>query len=88
VQIALYKGPWKLVREGRLDDLNYSLHHLERDPVGQLDVSESYPRIKAEMVALLVQMRADLDMQMAAEDSDLGAAESGLKALGYLDGDD
>ena len=87
VRLALYRGRYKIVRRGKPGAFHYTLHDVVADPVGAVDVSAQHPELKAELVALMVAQRGTLDEELANETFDLGAAEAGLKALGYLDED-
>ena len=84
VRLALYRGPWKLIRRGLGEAAVFSLHDLRSDLVGEIDVSAEHPGVRAELEALLVDLRGDLDEIEAADALDLGAQRDALEALGYM----
>ncbi len=87
VRLAIYRGPWKLVRRGLGDARSYVLHDLRNDPVGEVDVAAAHPEVFDELVGILEDLRRELDEIEAQEAGDLGAQADALRALGYL-GDD
>jgi hypothetical protein len=88
IRLALYRGRWKLCRHGKLDAYTYTLHDLETDRVGEHDVSAEHPAVAAELIAMLVEIRGDLDRLLAEQELDLGASRDALQALGYAGEED
>ena len=84
VRLALYQGPWKLVRRGLGDQATFSLHDLTADPVGEVDVAAEHPELFASLRERLEALRGDLDEREAAAAAELGGQAAGLAALGYL----
>jgi len=82
-RVALYQGPWKLVRNGAGDDATWELFDLRDDPLGERDVSAEEP----EQVRLLRDRFEALRATWGATDElGAGVANSGAMAgLGYLD---
>lgn len=85
--VALYEGPWKLVRRGLQEDEEYELYDL------RIDREDSFDQSKYE-VAALDRLRARmLEIRAVWGANDAEAARSGgkdnsaaLKALGYIEG--
>jgi len=86
VRVALYQGPWKLVRHGLGAQRGYALYDLAADPLGVVDVSDAHPVLAEELRGILEELRAEADEREAGAPS-LDAGEAGdadaLRALGY-----
>jgi arylsulfatase A-like enzyme len=87
VRLALYRGQWKIVRDGYGENQRYRLYDLSTDSVGEIDVSAQHPEIQAAMAAEMQELWGDLDKRLAGEAVDLGSQADGLRGLGYV-GDD
>ena len=87
VSVALYSGPWKLVRRGFPPEATYTLHDLRVDPLGALDVQADHPRVFERLHARMVELRELADVRDRASEEFTQSAE-GLKALGYVGGDE
>jgi len=85
VTVALYRGPWKLVRRGLGEEARFELFDLRSDPVGEHDVSAEHPELADELAALLVERRRAVDEVEATADIEAGAQADALKGLGYTD---
>lgn len=84
VTLALYDGPWKLVRKGLGKKMRFLLYDLSQDPVGLVDVAERHPEVVERLKAELDELRArwganDLDDQQGTGFTNIDA----LKQLGY-----
>ena len=84
VRVALYRHPYKLVRNGIGDDSTFHLYDVEADPLGETDIQDREPELFRELRELLEERRADFD----AEEAGLRPASGGsqldaLTALGY-----
>ncbi|MEM7306212.1 MAG: sulfatase [Planctomycetota bacterium] len=84
VRLALYQGPWKLVRRGLGEEASFYLHDLRTDPVGEVNLAAEHPDRYAELRALLEELRGDLDEVEAAAAVEFGGQADALEALGYL----
>lgn len=87
IRLALYRGQWKVVREGRGAERRYWLFDLHADPVGELDVSAQHPEIQAALVAEMEALWTGLDERLEGQPVDLGAQADVLKGLGYVSDD-
>ena len=87
IRLALYRGQWKLVREGRGAERRYRLCDLRADPVGELDVSAQHPEIQAALVAEMEALWNGLDERLEGQQVALGAQADVLKGLGYVSDD-
>ncbi|MGQ0552684.1 MAG: sulfatase-like hydrolase/transferase [Planctomycetota bacterium] len=77
---AALRGRFKLLRQGRPDgEVSISLHDLIADPLDEVDLSEQYPEVRAELLAVLEALAASND----DGDGTLENAQT-LRALGYL----
>ncbi|MEW6072617.1 MAG: sulfatase-like hydrolase/transferase, partial [Planctomycetota bacterium] len=83
VRVALYRGPWKLVRAGLPGAATFALYDLAADPLGAEDVSARHPEILATLSAELAARRARADAAEARAPAERGGADDGLRALGY-----
>jgi arylsulfatase A-like enzyme len=85
-QIAIYDGPFKLVRHGAAPDYRWKLHDLREDREGLVDVAASHPEVVQRLRTELEAYRA----RWTSPDDTLGADEGGadargLKVLGYVE---
>ncbi|MCZ6597840.1 MAG: sulfatase [Planctomycetota bacterium] len=83
VRLALYRGPWKLVRRGLGEEARFTLHDLRTDPIGKIDVQEEDPDVFRELVAIFTELRGDLDEVEARAEVDMAVLADALRALGY-----
>lgn len=84
VRLALYRGPWKLVRRGLGERQRFQLFDLSSDPVGLNDVSDRHPDVRAELERELNDLRARWGADDFADQRDGGFANpDALGALGY-----
>jgi arylsulfatase A-like enzyme len=84
VRIALYRGPWKLLRRGLGQAARVFLYDLSTDPEGLIDVSAEHPEVAAELERELDGFRArwradDLRDARTGGDGNLDV----LRGLGY-----
>ena len=86
VRVALYRGPWKLVRHGLGEDERFQLHDLRTDPIGERDVSAEHPDVLAELRALLAELRAAGDRADRHVEGQGGVTSDALRGLGYVGG--
>jgi arylsulfatase A-like enzyme len=82
VRVALYRGPWKLVRWGLGDDVRHELYDLRTDPLGVEDVSARHPQVFDDLRELLAERRRAADTADREVDVE-GSGADGLHALGY-----
>jgi arylsulfatase A-like enzyme len=87
ITVGLYSRHWKLVRRGFEPDAHHALFDLRTDRIGQEDVQEEHPAVFKDLVEELAELRRVGDVRDKASESLTQSAE-GLKALGYLGGDD
>lgn len=87
--VALYEGPWKLVRRGLQEDEDYELFDIRIDQEDAFDESKYNPEALDRLRTRMLEIRA----VWGANDAD--AARSGgqdnsaaLQALGYVEGSD
>ncbi len=83
VRIALYLGPWKLVRRGLGADVRFALHDLRSDALGAVDVQAAFPEVFEDLKARLEVLRQDKDARDAEVQGELVDQADALRALGY-----
>lgn len=89
-QIAIYDGPFKLVRHGGAPKFTWKLHDLRTDREGLVDIAATHPEIVERLRKALESYRSGwnpIDGDGAARGGG-GADTRGLRALGYLGDDD
>ncbi len=84
VRIALYRGPWKLVRRGLGGEARYELFDLAADPAAGKDVSAEHSTVQAELEELLEQRRERFDAEERSADGP-DAIGDALRGLGYTE---
>jgi arylsulfatase A-like enzyme len=87
-QIALYDAPFKLVRHGAAPNYTWKLHDLRTDREGLVDVAAEHPEVVARLRAALESYRSGWTPQDGQDAGPGGGADMrGLRALGYLGGE-
>ena len=86
VRVALYRGPWKLVRSGLGEEVTFALFDLDRDPIGETDVSAAHPEVLAALTQALEDRRRRADLEDAAGVEGGGGPIDALRGLGYAGG--
>jgi len=85
IRLALYDGTWKAVERHLGGRVEFHLHDLAADPVGDVDLAQAEPERLRAMIAELRGMREELGLGHEVE---LGAAGTenldALRGLGYL----
>lgn len=83
-RIALYQGPWKLVRNGVGQEATWHLYEHETDPLEQHDRAADEPQVVADLRERMERWRSL--WQAVDEVGPGGANADALNALGYTDG--
>jgi len=86
VRVALYHGPWKLVRFGLGKQERYELHDLRTDPIGEVDVAAAHPDVLADLRARLTELRRAGDRDDLEVGEGVAGQADALRGLGYTGG--
>ena len=83
IRIALYRGPWKLVRAGVGEGAAFGLHDPREDPLDQRDRSAEHPEVFEALKAEMERMRGIWGADDERQEAGGGVNWDAMRALGY-----